>query len=167
MRKDVPLAVEVPSPERDKPAWVKVGVIAAVGFVVGIAWPRVVGVRLGPSAPGESAAAASASGASAGRAPDAPPGSSAAKTAMPIASATAAAATTPTAAAIALPPKIVVTKGAVVSCKTADGEKKTGKECGPVAGLDMLVRDKVKGIAGCGGVEGQTGKFALTANADF
>ena len=80
MRKDVPLAVEVPSPERDKPAWVKVGVIAAVGFIVGIAWPRLVGVRLGPSAPGEAAAAASASGGTAGRAPDAPPGSAGAKT---------------------------------------------------------------------------------------
>jgi hypothetical protein len=173
MRKDVPLAVEVPSPERDKPAWVKVGVIAAVGFIVGIAWPRLVGVRLGPSAPGESSAAASASGATGGRAADAPPTSGAAAktnangTASAMASATAAAATTPTAAAVLLPPKIIVTKGTVVSCKTTDGEKKTGKECGPVAGLDMLVRDKVKGIAGCGGVEGQTGKFSLTANADF
>lgn len=173
MRKEVPLAVEVPSPERDKPAWVKVGVIAAVGFIVGIAWPRLVGVRLGPSAPGESAsAAASASGAqAAGRAPDAPPGSAAAKasaTGVPMASATAASATTPVAnAGAALPPKIVVTKGNVITCKTADGEKKTGKECGPVAGLDLLVRDKMKGISTCGGVEGQTGKFAIVANADF
>lgn len=170
MRKDVPLAVEVPLPERDKPAWVKVGVIAAVGFIVGIAWPRLVGVRLGPSAPGESAAAASASGATAGRAPDAPPGSAAGKPGAPnaMASATAASATTTTtAAAVALPPKIVVTKGMVVSCKTSDGEKKTGKECGKVDGLDLLVRDKVKGIATCGGVEGQTGKFAILANADF
>src|SRR6476620_10017623 len=106
MRKDVPLAVEVPSPERDKPAWVKVGVIAAVGFVIGIAWPRLVGVRLGPSAPGESAsAAASASGAPAGRAPEAPPASANAKTAA-MASGTAASATSPmtttTSAAVAL-----------------------------------------------------------------
>jgi hypothetical protein len=66
-----------------------------------------------------------------------------------------------------VPPKIIVTKGNVVTCKTADGERKTGKECGPVAGLDLLVQPKVKGIATCGGVEGQTGKFAITANADF
>jgi hypothetical protein len=172
MRKDVPLAIEVPSPDRDKPAWVKVGVIAAVGFIVGVAWPRLVGVRLGPSAPGEAAsAAASGSGAAGGRAPDAPPGSAAAKAngvANAMASATSASATTTTtAAAVALPPKIVVTKGTVITCKTTDGEKKSGKECGPVAGLDLLVRDKVKGIATCGGVEGQTGKFALIANADF
>jgi hypothetical protein len=170
MRKDVPLAIDVPSPERDKPAWVKVGVIAAVGFVVGIAWPRLVGVRLGPSAPGESAAAASASAATGGRAPDAPPGSAAAKAngaAGGMANASAASATTTTAAAVALPPKIVVTKGTVLTCKTSDGEKKSGKECGAVAGLDLLVRDKLKGIATCGGVEGQTGKFAILANADF
>jgi hypothetical protein len=84
-----------------------------------------------------------------------------------MASATAASATTPAPAAAAMPPKIVVTKGTVITCKTSDGEKKSGKECGPVAGLDMLVQPKVKGIATCGGVEGQTGKFALTANADF
>ncbi len=168
MRKDVPLAVEVPSPDRDKPAWVKVGVIAAVGFVVGIAWPRVVGVRLGPSAPGESTSSA-ASSASAGRAPEAPPASVAAKTtaASPSASAPAEKAAAPTAVAAAVPPKITVTKGNVLSCKTTDGEKKTGKECGPVAGLDLVVKPRVQSIATCSGVEGQTGKLALVVNADF
>jgi hypothetical protein len=179
MRKDVPLAVEVPSPDRDKPAWVKVGVIAAVGFVIGIAWPRIVGVRLGPSAPGESTSSA-ASSASAGRAPEAPPASVAAKTtaasgATPSASAPAAVpaekaaapSAAPAAAAAAAPPKITVTKGNVLSCKTADGEKKTGKDCGPVAGLDLVVKPRVQSIATCSGVEGQTGKLALVVNADF
>lgn len=172
MRKDVPLAVEVPSPDRDKPAWVKVGVIAAVGFVIGIAWPRVVGVRLGPSAPGESTSSA-ASSASAGRAPEAPPASVAAKTPVatgattPAASAPAEKAAAPTAVAAAAPPKITVTKGNVLSCKTSDGEKKTGKECGPVAGLDLVVKPRVQSIATCSGVEGQTGKLSLVVNADF
>lgn len=168
MRKDLPLAVEVSSPERDKPAWVKVGVIAAVGFVVGIAWPRVVGVRLGPSAPGESSSASAASAPPGGRAPDAPPagGGAAAKTGATMASAQAASATAPV-PTVAMPPKIVVTKGNVLTCKTSDGEKKSGKECGPVAGLDLVVQPKVKGIATCGGVEGQRGKFSITANADF
>src|SRR5437868_1033201 len=81
MRKDAPLVVDVPSSNRDSPAWVKVGVIAAVGFVIGIAWPKVVGVRLGPSAPGDTASAsASASHAPAARASqEAPPASVAAK----------------------------------------------------------------------------------------
>ena len=92
MRKDAPLAVEVPASDRDKPGWVKVGVIAAVGFIVGIAWPRVMGIRLGPAAPGGSAAAASAS-AQAGRAPDAPPASVVAK--GPAAAAASAASSVP------------------------------------------------------------------------
>jgi len=163
MRKEVPLAVEVPTAERDKPAWVKVGVIAAVGFVVGIAWPRVVGVRLGPSAPNESS---SASASPQGRAPDAPPASVATKASAAAPSASAVATPTP-AGTVAAPPKIVVTKGTVLSCKTADGEKKTGKDCGPVPGIDLVVQPRVKGIATCNGVEGQTGRIALVANADF
>ena len=79
MAKEVPLAVGVPAADRDKPAWVKVGVIAGVCFVVGIAWPRLVGVRIGPSAPGEAAESASGS-LHAGRAPDAPPSSAACAT---------------------------------------------------------------------------------------
>src|SRR5690348_9955155 len=81
MRKDGPFAVEVPAPDRDSPGWVKVGVIAAVGFVIGIAWPRVMGVKLGPNAPGEAAAAASAAASASASAarlahgPEAPPAS--------------------------------------------------------------------------------------------
>jgi hypothetical protein len=38
-------------PSADAPSWSRVGVIAALGFIVGVAWPRLVGVRLGPSLP--------------------------------------------------------------------------------------------------------------------
>ena len=185
MRKDVPLAVELPSPERDRPAWVKVGVIAAVGFIVGVAWPRLVGVRLGPSAPGESAAAASATGAAAARAPEAPPATSIvapSAAAAPVVRAAAAAAAPEKASAgvekagvgaerpadkTSGPPKISIAKGSVQSCKTRDGETKTGKECGPVTGLDLVVRPRVRNIASCAGAEGQTGKVAMIVNADF
>lgn len=162
--KDAPFVVEVPSTTQDKPGWAKVGIIAAVGFVVGIAWPRVMGVRLGPSAPGESTAAASAS-AHGGRAPDAPPASvtkalpSASVAAQPVASAP-----TPT----SLPPNITVPKGSVISCKTSEGETKKGnRECGAVPGIDALVGPRVRKIATCSGVEGQTGKLSLIVNADF
>lgn len=167
LRSDAPLAIEVPTATQDKPAWVKVGVIAAVGFVIGIAWPRLAGVRIGPNAPGESAAAASAS--HGGRAPDAPPASVTKVAAAPSSSAatpatTAPAPTTNTAAA---PPKITVSKGLVLTCKTTDGENKKGKDCGGVPGVDDIVRPRVRNIATCSGMEGQTGKFSLTANADF
>jgi Bacterial SH3 domain len=55
-----PVVVQVPGPAQDRPSWKRVGVIAAAGFVVGIAWPRLAGVRLGPSLPDGPSAAASA-----------------------------------------------------------------------------------------------------------
>lgn len=176
MRTEPPLAVDVPSPERDKPGWVKVGVIAAVGFVIGIAWPRLVGVRLGPSAPSESAQAGSASASASGavasaasiaRAPDAPPASVAAKTHAPEApvSASAAANAPPAAPAAA---KVLVGKGVVLNCKTVDGEKKTGsKECGRVPAVDALVSPRIRQVATCAGASGQSGKFTVVATADF
>lgn len=164
-----PLTIEVPPAEKDKPAWVKVGVIAAVGFVIGIAWPRIAGVHIGPNAPSETAAA----GSHGGRAPDAPPASVSAKLAMPAPSGSSAAtppasATTPAApAGAAKPPTIVVARGMVLTCVTSDGEKKKGKDCGAVPGVDEIVRPRMKKIADCSGMEGQTGKFSITANADF
>ncbi len=167
MRKDLPLAVEVPNAERDKPAWVKVGVIAAVGFIVGIAWPRVVGVKLGPNAPGESASAAASASQAPGRAPDAPPASVAAKTGPVQSTIPAAAPPSATATGPALPPNIVVQRGTVLSCKTSEGETKKGRECGGVAALDQFVSPRVRKISTCSGVEGQTGKLSLVVSADF
>lgn len=173
MRKDAPLAVDVPSPDRDGPSWVKVGVIAAVGFVIGVAWPRLVGVRLGPSAPGESAAAAAASGSGAragARAPEAPPASVTARaSAQPASSAAPGAPASAATAASAAggPPAIAVPKGAVLTCKTDDGESKKGKECGSVASLDQLVAPRLRKIAQCSAAEGQTGKLSFVVNADF
>ncbi len=166
MAKESPFAVQVPPAGQDKPAWVKVGVIAAVCFVAGIAWPRLVGLRPGPPAPGESAAAAaSASAARGGRAPDAPPVS----VTKPAGSATG-----PVAAAVdakpptnLLPPNISVQKGTVVSCKTTDGDTRKGSKCGEIPGIDAIVSPRVRKIATCSGVEGQTGKLSLTVNADF
>jgi hypothetical protein len=177
MPKDAPFAVELPEKGRDNPGWIKVGVIAAVGFVIGIAWPRVMGVRLGISAPGESAAAVAAASASAhgGRAPEPPPASIVAKGPPAVASAAAAA---PVAAAPAAPvaaapaggsgaPNVSVNKGSVLSCKTADGDTKKGKECGPVAAIDQFVAPRIRRMSSCSGLEGQTGKLSLLVHADF
>jgi hypothetical protein len=173
MRKDAPLAVEVPAPDRDSPGWVKVGVIAAVGFVIGIAWPRVMGVKLGPSAPGEAAAAAasaSASAKAAGRASEAPPASVTAKTgalAAPGTSATSSASAVASAAIPPGPPQVSVQRGSVIACKTADGETKKGKECGTLAGLDNVVPPHLRKLATCSAAEGQTGKLSFVATAVF
>jgi hypothetical protein len=170
MRKDPPLAVEVPAPDRDSPAWVKVGVIAAVGFVIGVAWPRVMGVKLGPSAPGEAAAAAASAAASAkaaGRAPEAPPASVNAKSAATAAPSSSAMATASAAAVPAGPPQVSVQRGSVIACKTSDGESKKGKECGALAGLDNVVPPHLRKLATCSAAEGQTGKLSFVATAVF
>src|SRR5215471_10344619 len=62
-RRDRSLRVEVPRPEQDKPELGRVGVIAAAGFVIGIAWPWLAGVRLVPSPPTEETVEAVASAA--------------------------------------------------------------------------------------------------------
>jgi hypothetical protein len=169
MRKDGPLAVDVPTPDRDSPAWVKVGVIAAVGFVIGIAWPRVMGVKLGPNAPGEAAAAAAAAASAsasaarlAGHAPEAPPASVAKSGLAPSASLSAAAS-----AAASGPPQVNVLRGNVISCKTSDGESKKGKECGSITALDNVVAPHLKKLATCSAAEGQTGKLSFLATASF
>ena len=172
MRKDPPLAVEVPAPDRDSPAWVKVGVIAAVGFVIGVAWPRVMGVKLGPSAPGEAAAAAASAAASAkaaGRAPEAPPASVNAKSARgaPSSSAMATGSSAASAAVPSGPPQVSVQRGSVIACKTSDGESKKGKECGGLAGLDNVVPPHLRKLATCSAAEGQTGKLSFVATAVF
>lgn len=167
MRKDAPLSVDVPSADRDSPAWVKVGVIAAVGFVIGVAWPRLVGVRLGPSAPGEaaSAAAAAGSGHAAAKA-DAPPASVSAKTPVQPSAAVSAPIASATAAPPA-PPNVNVQKGSIIACKTDEGDSKKGKECGAVPSLDQVVVPRLRKVAQCSGAEGQTGKLSFVANADF
>lgn len=165
MRKDAPLSVEVPSSDRDRPGWVKVGVIAAIGFVLGVAWPRLVGVKLGPSAPGEAAAkaAASASAAPVADGSEAPSAAGAVAKSPPAASLSTA--LTPAKSAGA--PNVTVSRGNVLSCKTDDGDAKKGKECGAVAALDALVQPRLRKLASCGAATGQTGKLSVVVTADF
>src|ERR1700679_3571537 len=119
-RSSRPLTVQLPPASSDRPSWIKVGVIAVVGFGVGVVWPRLAGIRPGPSAPIEATASA---GTGSMRAPEALPSASAASD-EPATSATASAAAS---AEVAVPlnnapPAILVTHGAVLSCKSADGE---------------------------------------------
>jgi hypothetical protein len=53
MAKERPLKIEIPKPADDRPAWSRVGIIGAAGFVLGIAWPKATGVKIGPNVPGD------------------------------------------------------------------------------------------------------------------
>jgi hypothetical protein len=143
-------------------------VIAVVGFAIGVAWPRLAGIRPGPSAPGEATAASSA----AARAPDAP----AASASSPVASDTPAASATASATASDVtavplnnaPPAILVTHGAVLTCKTAEGETLKGHDaCGGVPAFDGLATPRLKKLAHCPGAQGLSGKLSAVFSLDF
>src|ERR1700690_4585356 len=55
------ITVHVPGPAQGRPRWKSVAVIASLGFVVGVVWPRLAGVRLGPSLPEAPSASLSSS----------------------------------------------------------------------------------------------------------
>jgi hypothetical protein len=59
-----PLTIEIPSPSADQPVWSRVGLVAVAGFVFGIAWPRFVGIKLGPAVPADLRAQVESSAAS-------------------------------------------------------------------------------------------------------
>lgn len=161
------LRIEVPPAEADRPVWARVGVIAAVGFIVGIAWPKIAGVRLGPSAPGESASSPVA----AVTAPlNSAPVEAPAASAPPVASVAVApsgaghpAATTGDTAM----PTVSFARGSILSCRTADGETKKGKDCGAGPAIDAIVGARLKRLASCPAAKGATGKLSAVIAFDF
>jgi Bacterial SH3 domain len=161
---DGPLTVHVPSPGDDRPSWLGVGAIAVVGFVVGVAWPHLAGVRLGPSVPeGPAASASPPEPAASGLAPAVP-----AAIAVPVAP---SASPSPAAAAAASPSAgsrgISVAHGAVFACKTAGGDSLKGNDCGALAGLDGLVLPRLRKLADCPEAASTSGKLHLVVRADF
>jgi hypothetical protein len=161
---DGPLAVQVPSPGSDRPHWLGVGVIAAAGFVIGVAWPRLAGVRPGPSVP-EAASASSAV--------NEPPVASAPSTVsapvvMTAPGRTAAAPTgavAPPASAQAV--RVTVARGAVFACKTPSGDTLRSSECGNLPGLDAVVLPRLRKLSECPEAAATNGRLRLVVRADF
>ena len=150
-------AVQIPSPQADRPSWLRVGVVALIGFAVGVAWPRIAGVKLGPGAPAEALSAVAAA-------------SRAADVAAQQASASAAIATsaTPSATTSAAPVvTITVGRAAILSCKTEDGESLKGKDCGWITGLDQLVQTRLKRLAQAPVATQNPGKLNIVLGLDF
>jgi hypothetical protein len=166
--------IRVPDPEADHPSWTKVGVIAVVGFVIGVAWPRLAGVRLGPSVPD---LPASVSSAPADPTPSASTSSSATNARVsPATSAT----TSPASAAVipaggsstSTPPStttvdVSVARGYVFGCETTDGDHLKGGECGSLSGLDGVVLSRLRRLSDCPAAPGAPGKLRLVLKVDF
>jgi hypothetical protein len=153
--------VEVPSAASDRPSWIKVGAMAAVGFAVGVAWPRLAGVRLGPSVPDSPSASVAA------HEPSAP--STAAPSASPSAPGAVVAAPPPANSPAPPPVTLAVTPshGSVFACKTDSGESLKGSECGSLAGLDGVLLPRLRKLAECPAAAGVTGTLRLVAHVDF
>lgn len=176
MRKIAPLPVELPTAAEDKPSWLGVGVVAAIGFVVGVAWPRAAGVRFAPHAPGTQAApqaesATSTQAANAALAPKAKaeaagPGAAASLESPPPSRAPSAA--TPIAAGGAgTPVTVKAIKGNVLSCRNAAGESLKGRECGLSAGLDGFAKARLERLERCPALVGKSGKLSVVVTADY
>jgi hypothetical protein len=162
-------SVEIPSPCEDRPPWIKVGLIALAGFLIGVAWPRVVGVHLGPATPAEVAPVAPpappAPAAQPGRADANPVGTSLASAPIAPASASATPAVSPSPPEV---PQVTVNRGVVLSCKTEEGEVKKGVGgCGAVAGFDVIAQPRLKKLAACPAALGANGKLSVVFNIDF
>jgi hypothetical protein len=178
LRPPARVAVQIPAPGSDRPAWVKVGVIAAAGFAIGVAWPRLAGIRPGPSAPGEATSMASSAPA-APEAPSAGTGSGVASAASVAAGAPVAPGASSVAVAPATvpapggsrnfaPPAILVTRGAVLTCKTAEGAVLKGNAaCGTVPSFDLLAQPRLKRLAQCPAAADASGKLSVVFNVDF
>lgn len=150
-------SVHVPPAGDDQPSWRKVGAIAAVGFVVGVAWPRVAGIRLGPGLPDTAAssspdalppAPAAASGARS--APTVPPRAESTEASLPATAAvTVSSDAAPSPATGDSTDELVVGHGSVASCETSSGEVLKAAQCGGLAGLDALVMPRLRRLAKC------------------
>jgi hypothetical protein len=149
-REDAPLSIEIPKPEADRPAWGRVGIVAAAGFVIGILWPRLTNTRIAPNPPADNVAASLASAAG-----------SASSAAGPLASAPLAAA--------APPPQgpaeqaVMVGQGVILHCRDGKDEK---DDCGALE-FDPVAVPKIKSLSQCPAAAGATGKLSIGFDVDF
>jgi hypothetical protein len=151
-RPDAPLSVEIPAPLGDRPAWGKVGIVAACGFVLGMAWPRLTSTRIAPHPPGEGAASAAAVASVAPNAAVAEPPSAAPKP--------------PALAASAAPSaeRIAVGHGVILSCR--DQGEETVEDCGSLE-FDPVAVPRIKALAQCSAGAGAAGKLSIGFDVDF
>jgi hypothetical protein len=149
--------VEVPDQAGDRPVWARVGVIAVIGFVVGIAWPRLAGVRLGPVPPdeGKGNAAAQASGSAVRPTALA---ASAASVPTPVSGSAPAPASGAPAAGIG------VSAGKVLSCRNAKG--KSLDDCDN-PDFETVSGPRLKSLAKCPAALGLNGKLSIGFDLDF
>lgn len=145
------LQVVVPSKAQDKVPLARVGIIAGVGFVVGVLWPWLAGVKLVPSAPveGEKTSAVVSEPASPSPSPTPAPAAKAApaKTAEP----------TPE-------QRVQVGPPIYLNCLDKDGRKL--KRCDEID-FTAVAKARIQSLANCPGADGAAGTFSIGFKLSF
>lgn len=157
-RKESGVTVEVPTAKQDRALTSKVGIVAVVGFAVGIIWPRLLGVTPGPDVP---------TGAT-------PPSSAAVKGAIPAPSPSGAAAEPEAAPGEEEPAAngdaptnkqtVVVADGRVDGCRNKKNDKLD--DCGKLA-FDKHAKPRLAELARCPAVIGLDGSLSLQLTLNF
>jgi hypothetical protein len=147
------LKVEVPGSKEDGVKFGRVGIIAAVGFAIGIAWPRLAGVKLVPSVPVPAAAEASARELTGAPAETSRPAPAAPAPAPPTASADKAPAE-----------RVLISDVQVASCRNEHGKR--SQSCDRVD-FDRLAREHLRELSACPGTEAAAGVLSLGFELDF
>jgi hypothetical protein len=149
------LRIELPKEESVRLG--RVGLIAVIGFGIGLVWPRVAGLRLVPPVPSERAEAASSAELS-GAPAEAVPSASAAAVAAP---------EPPPPIPAPAPPvqeRFTVGPGEVTSCRGAKGKKL--ETCDPVD-FDAIARGRLATLSACEPVKRVHGVLSLGFDLDF
>ena len=165
-----PLTVDIPSPQRDQPAWSRVGAIGLVGFLVGIAVPRVAGMKIGPGVPADLAKTEASASPNAAAHPKASASASAGASA--VASATPPAASGTASAGPSddeTPPNanqemVVIGPGKIVKC--SDKKDKKIDDCEKLL-FDPIAVKRLRELSRCPSALGLTGKLTVGFEVDF
>jgi len=148
------LEVKIPAPADERPRWSRVGVFAAVGLVVGLAWPTLAGMRVGPDVPG----------AKDGEEAAPPPPASA--SVAPQASASAPALSSPAAAQVRSNQQTVVVAGGEIADCYEGKERIEGEKCGTLK-LDQTFGPRLEQLKGCASAIGLTGEMEIGFDLRF
>lgn len=154
-KKDKPLKVSTPG--AGGPKWMRVGIFSAAGLALGIAWPTLAGVRIGPHVPGAKNAKAKAD--------------TAAQPAAPALAASNQAASTVVegdddgAAKRSNEQTVIVGDGNITRCfKGKDSLK--GEACGKLK-VDRVFVPRLKELRRCSSAVGLAGEMTLGFDIDF
>lgn len=148
--------VEVPGSKDDSVKFGRVGIIALVGFAIGIAWPRLAGVKLVPSVPVPAAAEASARELTGAPLENKPP--------VVEAPSAAPAAATATAPEKAPAERVLVSDVQIASCRTAHGKR--AQACDRID-FDRVAREHLRELSACPGTEDASGVLSLGFDLDL